>query len=45
MGDTTQKTGEDATMSPEKIRELIDKGSDDADIENIIFGCTPVPRA
>lgn len=37
MSKTPQNTGEGNGMSPEKIRELIDKGSGDADLNQIVF--------
>ena len=37
MGNKAQNKGEGNGMSPEKIRELIDKGSGDADLNQIVF--------
>ncbi len=37
MSKTPQNTGEGKDLSPEKIRELIDKGSGDADLNQIRF--------
>lgn len=37
MGNKAQNKGEGNGMSPEKIRELIDKGSGDADLNQILF--------
>lgn len=37
MSKTPQNKGEGNGMSPEKIRELIDKGSGDADLNQIVF--------